>query len=276
MVAQAIRDSQGSLRAGLVLEMLLTRIEESVTKISIGTTSYASLIDNTGLVFSSGKPGISMQLHINQGDETAGYKGLSALARQILARKETIGTFMDEAHNTFLVFSSLVSEEYNWKLTVCITAAVLLGRWIGRPIRIAAAHFKELSGGAADLGKRLAIQRNDEIGAMVQDFNDFLEKLAFTGMKAVQQEISSSAVHLETGTGTASREAGKGFSVAADEIRRLAETAGAQSKTIRGKLQAIQERIQGIVQTSLDTEHAFEALNQKSPRPSFTPQGAGC
>ncbi|MDR0723372.1 MAG: methyl-accepting chemotaxis protein [Treponema sp.] len=432
MIAQTIKDSRGRTRAGLVTEMILTRIEESVNKISIGKTSYASLIDSTGLVFSSGKKDIIMKLSITQGDETAGYKGLSALAKDILAHKETIGTFADPAHNTFLAFSSLVSDEYHWKLSVCITpeaffepfqslirilvlimvsalvlatgAAVLLGRWIGRPIQIVAAHFEELSGGSADLGKRLAIQRNDEIGTMVQDFNDFLEKLAalITEMKEVQQQISSSAAHLEIRTQGASSEAekmgnlveqiqkqlqahktnmttsvktientsrqlsqldkliidqssaiaqasasveemvrnihaisitisniakefrvilevsaqgiatqnqakqrilhiseqseglleantviggiaaqtnllamnaaieaahageaGKGFSVVADEIRRLAETAGAQSKTIKGKLRVIQESIHGIVQSSLITEQSFGDLNQR-------------
>ncbi|MDR2798520.1 MAG: methyl-accepting chemotaxis protein [Treponema sp.] len=432
MIAQAIKDREGRTRAGLVVEMLLSRIDESVNTISIGKTSYASLIDRTGLVFSSGKPDISMKLLITQGDETAGYKGLSALAKEILAQKETIGTFADAAHKTYLVFSSPVSDDYNWKLSVCITAeaffeplytlirilmliivfalvlaiaaATLLGRGIARPIQVVAAYFKELSGGSADLGKRLAIPRKDEIGTMVQDFNDFLEKLAaiITDMKEVQQQISSSAVHLETGTQAASREAekmgnlveqiqkqlqehktnmttssetiedtnrqlfqldqliidqsgaisqasssieemvrnihaisttisniaqefrailaasaqgmvtqnhakqrihdiseqseglleantiiggiaaqtnllamnaaieaahageaGKGFSVVADEIRRLAETAGIQSKTIKEKLRMIQESIQRVVQSSLDTEQAFEELNQR-------------
>ncbi len=52
-------------------------------------------------------------------------------------------------------------------------------------------------------------------------------------------------------------ESGKGFSVVADEIRKLSETSTAQSKTIGDELKKIQKSIQTVVETSKQTADAF-------------------
>jgi methyl-accepting chemotaxis protein len=384
------------------------------------------------MIFSSGKADTVMKLNIATADEDAGYRGLSALGKTILARDKAIGTFFDPANNAYLVFSALVSDVYQWKLGVCITtkelleplnslivilmmvtasglvvsiaAAVIMGRRIANPIQKVAAHFKELSTGSADLGKRLDINRNDEIGALVRDFNNFLEELSgiIAELKEIQEQLRGSSTNLESGTraasgeseqmgvltgkiqeqlenhkknmltstsaidGTASKltsldnliihqsgaiseasssiekmatsinsisthistvvevfrkllaaseqgivtqntakqrineiteqsaglleantaigaiaaqtnllamnaaieaahagDAGRGFSVVADEIRHLAETASVQSKSIGGTLKLIQESIDGVVKSSVDTEKAFADLNVK-------------
>jgi methyl-accepting chemotaxis protein len=432
MMVQAVKTSDGTVRTLLAVEMALTRVNESVNKVHIGDTGFAWLVDSAGMVFSSGKADIVMKLNISTADEEAGYKGLSALAKNILEQDETIGTYFDSENTAYLVFSTLVSDVYRWKLGVCITtkellepldslitilvmvivsglvvsigAAILMGRRIANPIQKVAAHFKELSGGSADLNKRLEVKRDDEIGALVQDFNHFLRELSgiIAEMKEIQEQIRKSSTSLETGTraasgeaeqmgtlvekiqeqmeehktnmttstgaieGTASKltqldnliihqagaisdasssiekmaaninaisahistvaeefrslldaskqgmatqnnakqrineiseqsaglleantaigaiaaqtnllamnaaieaahagEAGKGFSVVADEIRRLAETASAQSKTIGGTLKLIQESIEAVVKSSVDTEKAFGNLNVK-------------
>lgn len=52
-------------------------------------------------------------------------------------------------------------------------------------------------------------------------------------------------------------ESGKGFSVVADEIRKLSETSTAQSKTIGQELKKIQKSINTVVETSKLTANAF-------------------
>lgn len=56
-------------------------------------------------------------------------------------------------------------------------------------------------------------------------------------------------------------DAGKGFSVVADEIRKLAETVAEQSKGISGDLADIQLSIETMVQSSGRAQKAFDAMN---------------
>jgi methyl-accepting chemotaxis protein len=58
-------------------------------------------------------------------------------------------------------------------------------------------------------------------------------------------------------------EAGRGFSVVADEIRRLAETSAGQSKTIRTELAQVQKAIQEVVVSSKDSEESFGRVAEK-------------
>ncbi|MCR5401939.1 MAG: cache domain-containing protein [Treponema sp.] len=55
-------------------------------------------------------------------------------------------------------------------------------------------------------------------------------------------------------------EAGRGFSVVADEIRKLAETSSAQSKNINEELKKISLSISEVVNLSNDTRNAFDAI----------------
>jgi methyl-accepting chemotaxis protein len=58
-------------------------------------------------------------------------------------------------------------------------------------------------------------------------------------------------------------EAGRGFSVVADEIRHLAETAAAQSKTIKNELGQVQKAIQEVVASSRASEESFAGVAEK-------------
>lgn len=55
-------------------------------------------------------------------------------------------------------------------------------------------------------------------------------------------------------------DAGKGFSVVADEIRKLSETSSEQSNRIGLQLQKIQESINDVVQVSMDSSEAFNSV----------------
>jgi methyl-accepting chemotaxis protein len=58
-------------------------------------------------------------------------------------------------------------------------------------------------------------------------------------------------------------DAGRGFSVVADEIRRLAETSSRQSGTIRNELARVQESIQEVVASTRDAEQAFAEVAER-------------
>jgi methyl-accepting chemotaxis protein len=58
-------------------------------------------------------------------------------------------------------------------------------------------------------------------------------------------------------------DAGRGFSVVADEIRHLAETSAEQSKTIRGELAQVQKSIEEVVASSKNAEESFARVSER-------------
>jgi len=58
-------------------------------------------------------------------------------------------------------------------------------------------------------------------------------------------------------------DAGRGFSVVADEIRRLAETSSGQSRTIRSELAQVQSAIQEVVLSSKGSEQSFARVAEQ-------------
>ncbi len=58
-------------------------------------------------------------------------------------------------------------------------------------------------------------------------------------------------------------DAGMGFSVVADEIRRLAETSAGQSKTIRNELAQVRNAIEGVVASSNKSEESFSRVSER-------------
>jgi len=55
-------------------------------------------------------------------------------------------------------------------------------------------------------------------------------------------------------------DAGRGFSIVADEIRKLAEQSAGQSKTIGNSLKGVLESIKSVVLTTSETEKTFEKV----------------
>jgi methyl-accepting chemotaxis protein len=228
MMVQAVKDPQGRTRAILAVEMALTRVNQLVRQINIGSTSYAWVVDRKGMIFSSGLPELEMKLTITQADEDAGYRGLSALSRKILENRETVGDFITPQGEERMVFTAKISDEYQWTLGIIMNttslfaplsrlirllviimaaalalatgAAVVIGRWISNPIRGVARHFSDLAQGEADLTRRLDIRRKDEIGGLIGDFNAFLEKLSgiIAEMKNTQEQVLVSSRNLDT------------------------------------------------------------------------------
>jgi methyl-accepting chemotaxis protein len=113
---------------------------------------------------------------------------------------------------------------------------------------------------AAEEGR--AIQ--DETGQMISRISERSETLleANTAIAKIASQTNLLAMNAAIEAAHAG-DAGRGFSVVADEIRNLAETASKQSRTIGAELGEVRKEIEEIVRSSGDSGEAFSRVMAK-------------
>ncbi len=122
-----------------------------------------------------------------------------------------------------------------------------------------AASFAELqtnaqNGSTKQLDVNERIEQIENQSEMLQEANQAIASIASqTNLLAMNAAIE--AAH--------AGDAGKGFSVVADEIRKLSETSSAQSKTIGQQLNSIKESISSVVSASAESSEAFQSVSNK-------------
>jgi methyl-accepting chemotaxis protein len=102
-----------------------------------------------------------------------------------------------------------------------------------------------------------------EMAADIQEINR--ESQGLWEINVVMQNIASQTNMLSMNAAIEAAhagEAGRGFSVVADEIRKLAENSGEQAKTIRTVLKKIQDAIDKINKSTNSVLGTFEAIDQ--------------
>ncbi|MDR3358165.1 MAG: response regulator [Desulfovibrio sp.] len=169
IMVHAVKTPGGRTRALLAIEMTLAKVNALVDGISLGAgeSGYAWVADKNGLIFLSDRPELTMKTNIARADEEAGYKGLTALSREILGRKQATGTFVNPQGVEYTLFAEEISGQIRWKLGIVISTEFLMLPFHNLMLALAGLMLTALAASmaaAVHVGKLRAV-RNDLIHA---------------------------------------------------------------------------------------------------------------
>jgi len=130
---------------------------------------------------------------------------------------------------------------------------------INTSIEQMAKKFNQLSGDAAG-GKALQGTTGSKIADIVARSNSLQEANKVVAAIAAQTNLLAMNAAIEAAH---AGDAGRGFSVVADEIRRLADTSSKESRKIKNEIHEVQLAIQDVVVATKDSERSFTSIAER-------------
>lgn len=266
VVAVPLRAESGELNGLLGSMILLSDLAKVTAKVTVGQSGYAWIVDATGLILAHPAAEAIMQLNVTDADKT-GYRGLDALGRELVKGQPGAGRAWKPDGAEVVIYHTPIPASPGWvlgislpvaeaeavanhirlflfvlllvSLLVSVGVAALLARSLSGPLRRTAEGFRALAEGDADLRLRLKVIRDDEVGALVGNVNEFMAKLQeiIAGMKAAQDRLGRIGQSLED-----SAKAARGsVSAIGGSVRRIKDQAAAQGQSVGQSAAAVEE-----------------------------------
>lgn len=287
--AAPVLDTRGA-RCGLVgLQVELQSLSSIISGIRIGQKGYAWIVDSRGVVIAHPNSDLAMKLELAS-SEKEGYRGLAALGEKFQSSSMGEGSFSGPDGVEMTTYYKLVSQESGWTLCLSLPtketqetamalyrllllllvaglivaslSAVALGRTVVGPLRLAAASFRELAAGEADLSARIETPRDDEVGELAGGFNAFLGKLReiVVHLKNAQTKLEDIGTRLGSSVeGTVSAMGAIG-----DSISRAKERAGAQKASVSETATSVDQIARGIERLNAQVEEQASSVGEAS------------
>ena len=211
-------DKAGSVYGLVDAALSIKQIDQMVSSIHIGEKGSAFVVDGIGLTIASTQADRVMKINVYD-SATNGIKGFETISQQMKNGKSGHAV-VQTARGSELMVSSPVPNTPNWTiilvvpmnqitavlstlvplliglsaiiLAVMILLSVFIARSVVRNIKVAEISIKKIAEGDADLTKTIALERNDEIGSLIMNFNLFVTKLRdiVLNIKQSQSELT--------------------------------------------------------------------------------------
>lgn len=201
-IARPAYNSVGSLIGVFAGAVKLDEIDKMIGELSMGRDGKAILVGSNGVLISHIR-GVSKYMDLSYSDK-AGYSGLDVIASQACAGKSGEGYYKDP--NGVLTFASYVPVQGTpWSAILTIpqkqieavgdkmkTMIIIITALIGviisvvcslmmiaavKPLKVVRESIHEIASGDADLTQQIVVKSNNEIGALGDGFNAFMDKL---------------------------------------------------------------------------------------------------
>jgi methyl-accepting chemotaxis protein len=204
VLMKAVKGKDGSVRGFVAFQVSLDALSAIAGSIRIGASGYGWIVDKKGIMIANEDKKAVMALNVTNADKD-GYRGLDALGLRMLVSDSGYGSWAGPDGIGMTTYFQKVSTSSGWTLglnlatreanetanslvvlllavlaagvAVSALAARFLALSIVAPVKLAAAGFRMLAEGEADLTKSIELERGDEIGGLVRDFNAFLAKM---------------------------------------------------------------------------------------------------
>jgi len=180
----------------------LDEIDKMVGQLTMGKDGKAILVGSNGVLISHIR-GMSKYMDLTYSDK-AGYSGLDAIAAQACSGKSGEGYYRDpQGVLTFASYTPVEGTPWsailtipqsqivavgNKMRTIILIISVLVGIIVSvacslmmiaavKPLKIVQESIYDIASGEADLTRQIEVKSNNEIGALGDGFNAFMEKL---------------------------------------------------------------------------------------------------
>lgn len=164
-----------------------------------------------------------------------------AMAKDFQAELDVV-TGWSQRQRTFGIFVLLVAV-----LVAGGLSAIVIERYIGRPLRQLTTRLKDIAEGEGDLTKRLELTSQDEFGDTSRSFNAFMDRLQgimrqISGntdqLAGASEKLSATSVQITAYSGDTSQQASIA-SQAAERVNENLKTVATGAEQMRGTIQSI-------------------------------------
>ena len=263
-IARPAYNADGSLIGVFAGAVKLDEIDKMVSELSMGKEGKAILVGSNGVLISHIR-GMSKYMDLSYSDK-AGYSGLDAIAAQACAGQSGEGYYKDP--KGVLTFASYVPVQGtpwsailtipqvqieavgNKMKTIIIIISTLVGiivsvacslMMIGavKPLKLVQESIHEIASGEADLTQQIAVKSNNEIGALGDGFNAFMEKLRtiIGGVKDSKEILGDVNVGLQQRIG----ENGKSIEAIIGDLNDIESQVENQASSVSQTVSAVEE-----------------------------------
>jgi methyl-accepting chemotaxis protein len=218
VMARAVAAAGG--RAMIAAQVRLEDLSKVAGDIRVGSTGYGWIVDGAGLVLAHEDKGLIMKQNVLESAKD-GYSGYDGLGKAMLARESGSASWKGPDGIAMTTYFARIPSTPGWSLGISVQSrevsrvrdglvvllvilvaagivasiglSILIAGAIARPLKLAAGEFRSLAEGDADLTAAIAMDRADEIGDLVRDFNAFLGKLreVVGSMKGAQGQLAA-------------------------------------------------------------------------------------
>jgi len=265
----------------------LDEIEKMISQLTMGENGKAILVGSNGVLISHIR-GIDKYMDLSYSDK-AGYRGLSEIAAKACAGQtgedyyvdpDGVKTFasytpvlgtpwsailtipqsqIETAGNTLMIIIIMISIFVG--LTVCIACSGMLVSSV-KPLRAVQKSIHKISTGDADLTQQIEVKSKNEIGALCDGFNAFMNKLRtiISGVKDSKEILGEVNLGLQKRI----EENGNSINAIIQDLSNIDSQVQSQSNCVNQTATAVEEISKNIESLERMIESQFSGVTEAS------------